>query len=131
MAAFLVGRNDGLDSLEDAVQFCMQFNHAVDGFVNKLFKPLFLIHHIRIAKTGYPAYYAYKMSDTMDQDLENSSASTRAQAAAEPRLLAAEVVERLRDLIIQGELAPGVKLNERVLCERLRTCLLYTYDAAD
>jgi len=31
------------------------------------------------------------------------------------------VVERLRDLIIQGELAPGLKLNERLLCERLRT----------
>jgi DNA-binding GntR family transcriptional regulator len=57
----------------------------------------------------------------MDQDLKNRSASTGAETAAEPRLLAAEVVERLRDLIIQGELAPGVKLNERVLCERLRT----------
>lgn len=38
----------------------------------------------------------------------------------EPRLLAAEVTERLRDLIVQGELGPGEKLNERVLCERLR-----------
>ena len=55
----------------------------------------------------------------MDQILKNSSSG--ANAEAEPRLLAAEVVERLRDLIIQGELAPGVKLNERVLCERLRT----------
>jgi len=42
-------------------------------------------------------------------------------SVAERRLLAAEVVTRLRDLIVQGELAPGVKLNERVLCERLRT----------
>jgi DNA-binding GntR family transcriptional regulator len=57
----------------------------------------------------------------MDQDLKNHSASTGAETAAEPRLLAAEVVERLRDLIIQGALAPGVKLNERLLCERLRT----------
>ena len=57
----------------------------------------------------------------MNQDLQNSSAGSGAETAAEPRLLAAEVVERLRDLIIQGELAPGVKLNERVLCERLRT----------
>ncbi len=55
----------------------------------------------------------------MDQALKNSFPS--ANAEAEPRLLAAEVVERLRDLIIQGELGPGVKLNERVLCERLRT----------
>ena len=57
----------------------------------------------------------------MNQDLQNPSAGNGAETAAEPRLLAAEVVERLRDLIIQGELAPGVKLNERVLCERLRT----------
>ena len=57
----------------------------------------------------------------MNQNLSDSSASTAPDAVAEPRLLAAEVVSRLRDLIIQGELAPGVKLNERVLCERLRT----------
>lgn len=35
------------------------------------------------------------------------------------RPLHAEAVDRLRDLIIQGQLAPGVRLNERVLCERL------------
>jgi DNA-binding GntR family transcriptional regulator len=57
----------------------------------------------------------------MDQEPEHPTPRTGAEAAAEPRLLAAEVVERLRDLIVQGELAPGVKLNERVLCERLRT----------
>lgn len=61
------------------------------------------------------------MSDIMDQDLEHPTPSLSDGTAAAPRLLAAEVVERLRDLIIQGELAPGVKLNERVLCERLRT----------
>ena len=57
----------------------------------------------------------------MDNDLENSAVNIAAASAAEPRLLAAEVLERLRDMIVQGELAPGVKLNERVLCERLRT----------
>ena len=57
----------------------------------------------------------------MDHDLNSATAVIAATAAAEPRLLAAEVVERLRDMIVQGELAPGVKLNERVLCERLRT----------
>jgi len=57
----------------------------------------------------------------MNQDLQNTAANARSDAASEPRLLAAEVVTRLRDLIIQGEFAPGVKLNERVLCERLRT----------
>ena len=40
--------------------------------------------------------------------------------AIETRLLAAAVTERLRDMIVEGELPPGLKLNERVLCERLR-----------
>ena len=39
--------------------------------------------------------------------------------AVEPRLLAAEVTARLRDMIVEGDLPPGRKLNERVLCERL------------
>ncbi len=35
------------------------------------------------------------------------------------RPLHAEAVDRLRDLITQGKLAPGTRLNERLLCERL------------
>lgn len=35
------------------------------------------------------------------------------------RPLHEEVIDRLRDLIIQGELQPGARLNERVLCEQL------------
>lgn len=35
------------------------------------------------------------------------------------RLLHEDATTRLRDMIVQGELAPGTKLNERVLCERL------------
>jgi DNA-binding GntR family transcriptional regulator len=35
------------------------------------------------------------------------------------RPLHAEAVDRLRDLIVQGELAPGSRLNERVLSARL------------
>ena len=61
------------------------------------------------------------VQNAMNQNLESAPSSVVAATAAEPRLLAAEVLERLRDMIIQGELAPGVKLNERVLCERLRT----------
>jgi DNA-binding GntR family transcriptional regulator len=37
----------------------------------------------------------------------------------ERRLLHAAGTDRLRDMIIQGELAPGMKLNERVLAEHL------------
>lgn len=36
-----------------------------------------------------------------------------------PRLLHETVVDRLRDMIVQGELQAGTKLNERVLCETL------------
>ncbi len=40
---------------------------------------------------------------------------------AERRLLHETVISRLRDLIVQGELAPESKLNERVLAEQLGT----------
>jgi DNA-binding GntR family transcriptional regulator len=36
------------------------------------------------------------------------------------RPLHEETVDRLRDLIVHGDLAPGERLNERVLCERLK-----------
>lgn len=35
------------------------------------------------------------------------------------RPLHEQAIDRLRDLIVQGELMPGERLNERVLCERL------------
>ncbi len=38
-----------------------------------------------------------------------------------PPLLHETVIDQLRDLIVQGELAPETKLNERVLAERLGT----------
>lgn len=40
-------------------------------------------------------------------------------AAIERRPLHEEVADRLRVLITEGQLAPGSRLNERVLCERL------------
>jgi DNA-binding GntR family transcriptional regulator len=36
-----------------------------------------------------------------------------------PTTLPASVAERLRELIIEGEIAPGARLNERALCDRL------------
>lgn len=47
------------------------------------------------------------------------STSIDPSAAAAPQLLAASSADLLRDLIVQGELAPGSRLNERLLCERL------------
>jgi DNA-binding GntR family transcriptional regulator len=46
----------------------------------------------------------------------------RMQAAVSPisrRPLHEETVDRIRDLIVQGRLPPGERLNERVLCEQL------------
>ena len=37
----------------------------------------------------------------------------------EKRPLHEEVIDQLRDRIVEGELAPGARLNERVLCEQL------------
>ena len=38
----------------------------------------------------------------------------------ERRTLHDEVVSRLRAMLVDGRIAPGAKLNERELCERLR-----------
>jgi DNA-binding GntR family transcriptional regulator len=43
----------------------------------------------------------------------------QALAPISRRPLHEETIDRLRDLIVHGDLAPGVRLNERVLCERL------------
>lgn len=45
--------------------------------------------------------------------------SLSSQTAATRRALHATVLARLRDMIVEGELAPGARLNERVLCEKL------------
>lgn len=37
----------------------------------------------------------------------------------ERRPLHEEVIDQLRDRIVQGDLAPGARLNERILCEQL------------
>ena len=47
------------------------------------------------------------------------SGATRAASAARRPLLHAAGVERLRAMIVRGELVPGEKLNERVLAARL------------
>jgi DNA-binding GntR family transcriptional regulator len=54
----------------------------------------------------------------MTLDSEISAPSDAAPEAA-PRLLHETVVDRLRDMIVHGELEAGTKLNERVLCETL------------
>src|ERR1043165_8493718 len=56
----------------------------------------------------------------MTLDLETSS-SAGDSVEAVPRLLHETVVDRLRDMIVHGELKAGTKLNERVLCESLGT----------
>lgn len=43
----------------------------------------------------------------------------QAMAPISRKPLHEQAVDRLRDLIIQGELGPGARLNERLLCERL------------
>jgi DNA-binding GntR family transcriptional regulator len=49
--------------------------------------------------------------------LENLAAAS--ERRIERRPLHEEVIDQLRDRIVQGELAPGTRLNERVLCEQL------------
>jgi|LakMenEpi03Aug12_release.lakeMendotaPanAssembly.Ray.scaffolds.fasta_scaffold291432_2 DNA-binding GntR family transcriptional regulator len=58
------------------------------------------------------------MFDALHNALPNPSNVT---SLADRRLLHETVIDQLRDLIVQGELAPETKLNERVLAERLGT----------
>ena len=57
----------------------------------------------------------------MSLELGNTLDSSVGAEPVPPRLLHAAVVDRLRDMIVQGELAPGTKLNERVLGQALGT----------
>ena len=50
-----------------------------------------------------------------------SSAPSNVTSLVDRRLLHETVIDQLRDLIVQGELAPETELNERVLAERLGT----------
>ena len=50
--------------------------------------------------------------------IENLSAAGF-ERRIERRPLHEEVIDQLRDRIVQGDLAPGARLNERVLCEQL------------
>jgi DNA-binding GntR family transcriptional regulator len=54
----------------------------------------------------------------MTLDLDAPAAAMDGTETA-PRLLHETVVDRLRDMIVHGELEAGTKLNERVLCETL------------
>lgn len=48
-----------------------------------------------------------------------STVAAPAVVLADRKLLHETVIDRLRDMIVQGELAPETKLNERVLAEQL------------
>jgi DNA-binding GntR family transcriptional regulator len=49
----------------------------------------------------------------------NDHATIALDLSADGRTLAGPIAERLRELIIDGSLSPGSRLNERELCERL------------
>ena len=55
----------------------------------------------------------------MDSTQIRPAIAGKAPALAERRLLHEEVVDQLRDMIVQGGLAPETKLNERVLAAQL------------
>ena len=63
---------------------------------------------LRLITSLTPAFFAYKMRNMT------------AEIIAIPRAnLHEQVAGRLRKMLIEGELPPGAKLNERELCERL------------
>ncbi|NYT37155.1 GntR family transcriptional regulator [Allopusillimonas soli] len=62
-----------------------------------------------------------KINDAHDTLASAAEGETEtAPVAIDRRTLPTAVAERLRDMIIEGELAAGTRLNERALCERLQ-----------
>jgi len=55
----------------------------------------------------------------MGDALDTIATETLQPPPPERRLLHESAVDRLRDMIVHGALAPGAKLNERALCEQL------------
>jgi len=53
------------------------------------------------------------------ENLGLAGTAPTAERRIERRPLHEEVIDQLRDRIVQGELAPGARLNERVLCAEL------------
>ena len=78
------------------------------------------MHYQKFAGSNPLEYYAYKMNNILDMN-ERMPPRAAPPGHAEQRPLHAAAIDRLRDMIVQGELAPRTKLNERVLCERLGT----------
>jgi DNA-binding GntR family transcriptional regulator len=58
-------------------------------------------------------------SDLLDVAATHAMQDRQAAHTPMPTTLPASTAERLRELIIEGELAPGTRLNERALCDRL------------
>jgi len=61
-----------------------------------------------------------QVSDGLDPAARPPSNDDRSLAIARPRPLHAEVVDRLRDMIVEGEIAAGARLHEINLAQRLR-----------
>jgi DNA-binding GntR family transcriptional regulator len=76
------------------------------------------MHYQKFAGSDPVEYYAYKMNTPLDFR-ERVPARAVPPGQAEKRPLHEAVIDRLRDMIVHGDLVPQTKLNERVLCERL------------
>ncbi len=59
----------------------------------------------------------HPMANVMDRHLPDDTPGTRSRPIVRASLHD-ELVTRLRDMIVEGELAPGTRLPERALCER-------------
>ena len=68
------------------------------------------------ARSRFPSRY-YSVYHERTDDPTRRACGRR--AAFRPRSLAVALAERLRDMIIEGELPAGTRLNERALCDRL------------
>jgi DNA-binding GntR family transcriptional regulator len=58
--------------------------------------------------------------ESLERRADGSRESLDLTEAADRRTLPAATADRLREMIVEGELPPGARLNERSLCDRLQ-----------
>lgn len=72
-----------------------------------------------VVTVGEPVLYTKPSVPESPAEPPSAAAPARQQGTARPGTLAQLLAERLREMVIEGELAPGARLNERLLCDRL------------
>jgi DNA-binding GntR family transcriptional regulator len=85
-----------------------------------LYTKIFVVNSVlllKISEFDSKMHFVYKIISSMNAITENHLIPD--ELGISRKALHEEVADRLRTMLMQGDLQPGERLNERVLCERL------------